>query len=101
MNTKDVTPFKDQRFDQPGEGTESEAEQQLKRMVQNQLDTTLTIERYRAQIYRQESQGCSLLLSVDQFKEPTLYKTLALNQYLRIKTMKNIKAKKYFNPQGK
>lgn len=50
MNTKDVTPFKDQRFDQPGEGTESEAEQQLKRMVQNQLDATLTIERYRAQI---------------------------------------------------
>lgn len=47
MNAKDGTPFADQRSDQPGEGTVSEAEQQLKRMVQNQLDTSLSFERYK------------------------------------------------------
>jgi len=46
MDGRDKTPFADQRSDQPGEGTESEAEQQLKRMVQNQLDTNISLERF-------------------------------------------------------
>lgn len=46
MNDRDHTPFADQRSDQPGDGTESEAEQQLKRMIHNQLDTNISLQRY-------------------------------------------------------
>ena len=46
MDTKDSVPYEDQRFGVPGKRTESEAEQQLKRMVQTQLDTSVTLQRY-------------------------------------------------------
>ena len=45
MDTKDAAPYEDQRFGIPGKKTESEAEQQLKRMVQTQLDTNVTLQR--------------------------------------------------------
>ncbi|XP_048589812.1 RNA-binding protein 41 isoform X1 [Nematostella vectensis] len=44
MCRHDAVPYEDQRLGEPGEGTETEAEQQLKRMLQNQLDTDVTLE---------------------------------------------------------
>ena len=46
MNRGDTKPFEDQRLGVPGTGTESEADQHLRGMVQNQLDTNVTLERY-------------------------------------------------------
>lgn len=48
MNTKDTAPYEDQRFGVPGKKTQSEAEQQLKRMIQTQLDTSVTLQRFVA-----------------------------------------------------
>lgn len=45
LNTGDVEPYEDQRMGVPGKGTQSEAEEHLKRMVQNQLDTKVSLER--------------------------------------------------------
>lgn len=46
MNRDDSKPFEDQRLGVPGTGTESEADQHLRGMVKNQLDTNVTLERY-------------------------------------------------------
>lgn len=46
MNRGDTKPFEDQRLGVPGIGTESEADQHLRGMVKNQLDTNVTLERY-------------------------------------------------------
>lgn len=46
MNRNDSKPFEDQRLGVPGTGTESEADQHLRGMVKNQLDTNVTLERY-------------------------------------------------------
>lgn len=46
MNRDDFKPFEDQRLGAPGTGTESEADQHLRGMVKNQLDTNVTLERY-------------------------------------------------------
>ena len=45
MNRNDSKPFEDQRLGVPGTGTESEADQHLRGMVKNQLDTNVTLER--------------------------------------------------------
>lgn len=44
MNRGDTRPFEDQQLGVPGTGTESEADQHLKGMVKNQLDTKITLE---------------------------------------------------------
>lgn len=44
MNRGDTQPFEDQRLGVPGTGTESEADQHLRGMVKNQLDTNVTLE---------------------------------------------------------
>ena len=46
MNRGDTRPFEDQRLGVPGTGTESEADQHLRGMVKNQLDTNVTLEGY-------------------------------------------------------
>ena len=46
MNRDDSEPFEDQRLGVPGTVTESEADQHLRGMVKNQLDTNVTLERY-------------------------------------------------------
>lgn len=46
MNRDDSQPFEDQRLGIPGTVTESEADQHLRGMVKNQLDTHVTLERY-------------------------------------------------------
>ena len=46
MNRDDSQPFEDQRLGVPGTVTESEADQHLRGMVKNQLDTHVTLERY-------------------------------------------------------
>ena len=46
MNRGDTKPFEDQRLGVPGTGTESEADQHLRGMVKNQLDTNVSLERY-------------------------------------------------------
>ena len=46
MNRDDSQPFEDQRLGVPGTVTESEADQHLRGMVKNQLDTRVTLERY-------------------------------------------------------
>ena len=46
MNKSDAKPFTDQRLGIPGTGTESEADQHLKGLVKNQLDTNITLQRY-------------------------------------------------------
>ena len=46
MNRGDTKPFEDQRLGVPGGGTESEADQHLREMVKNQLDTNVTLARY-------------------------------------------------------
>jgi len=43
MNRGDTKPFEDQRLGVPGGGTESEADQHLREMVKNQLDTNVTL----------------------------------------------------------
>ena len=45
MNRGDTRPFEDQRLGVPGIGTESEADQHLKEMVKNQLDTNVSLQR--------------------------------------------------------
>ena len=45
MNRDDSQPFEDQRLGVPGTVTESEADQHLRGMVKNQLDTHVTLER--------------------------------------------------------
>lgn len=45
MNRNDSKPFEDQRLGVPGSGTESEADQHLRGMVKNQLETNVTLER--------------------------------------------------------
>ena len=45
MNKGDTRPFEDQRLGVPGIGTESEADQHLKEMVKNQLDTNVSLQR--------------------------------------------------------
>ena len=45
MNRGDTRPFEDQRLGVPGIGTESEADQHLKDMVKNQLDTNVSLQR--------------------------------------------------------
>ena len=45
MNRNDSKPFGDQRLGVPGSGTESEADQHLRGMVKNQLETNVTLER--------------------------------------------------------
>ncbi|CAH3029833.1 unnamed protein product [Porites evermanni] len=44
MNRGDTRPFEDQRLGVPGIGTESEADQHLKDMVKNQLDTNVSLQ---------------------------------------------------------
>ncbi|XP_078372076.1 RNA-binding protein 41-like isoform X2 [Oculina patagonica] len=44
MDRNDSKPFEDQRLGVPGTGTESEADQHLRGMVKNQLDTNVTLE---------------------------------------------------------
>lgn len=44
MNRNDSKPFEDQRLGVPGSGTESEADQHLRGMVKNQLETNVTLE---------------------------------------------------------
>jgi len=46
MNRDDSQPFEDQRLGVPGTVTEYEADQHLRGMVKNQLDTRVTLERY-------------------------------------------------------
>ena len=46
MNRSDRKPFEDQRLGVPGTGTESEADQHLRGLVKNQLDTNITLQRY-------------------------------------------------------
>ena len=46
MNRDDSQPFEDQRLGVPGMVAESEADQHIRGMVKNQLDTHVTLERY-------------------------------------------------------
>ena len=46
MNRDDSQPFEDQRLGVPGTVAESEADQHLRGMVKNQLETHVTLERY-------------------------------------------------------
>ena len=52
MNRDDSEPFEDQRLGVPGTVTESEADQHLRGMVKNQLDTNVTLERYMYMLTR-------------------------------------------------
>ncbi|XP_068701957.1 RNA-binding protein 41-like isoform X1 [Montipora foliosa] len=52
MNRSDAKPFTDQRLGIPGTGTESEADQHLKGLVKNQLDTNITLQ---SQLSRKKS----------------------------------------------
>ena len=46
LNANDAEPYEDQRLEAPGVGTQSEAEEHLKKMVENQLNTNISLERY-------------------------------------------------------
>ena len=63
MNRNDTRPFEDQRFGVPGVGTESEADQHLKGMVKNQLNTDVTLQRYNMLVYK----FCLYLKTVHQW----------------------------------
>lgn len=52
MNRSDRKPFEDQRLGVPGTGTESEADQHLRGLVKNQLDTNITLQ---SQLSRKKS----------------------------------------------